>query len=496
MYDFDIIIVGAGFDGLSAGTLLSKYGHNVALFEASNDLGRRSGNLERKGFRFSAETAVGMGFEENGVLFNLYKKIGLPLPVMTKLPVIMDVHLPDGKIRYYKKKRNWYRELSTHFPKEHARMIDFFEEVFRTGMYLDEVIHQHLPMPKQKFKKIPKITSLINRHTFKLIPFVNQTVADRLKKFNLENNKEFLHFLNGQLMERIQTTAENCPAFLGYAALQAFHQDAFYIQGGLASVAHDLAAFIEKQGGKVKKQNKIVSAERKENGWHVTNQHGELFTGKKLILNNSLHNIQEILAPSLQKKKFLNHKTKEAAHETWGTFMLYAGCNDEFINKKPEEDVLYHQFIQEYDKPHSEGNQFSFSLSAQNDYIMAPNHKRSITISTYTDPKQWWNRNEYKDKNNRYTDQMIYAVTKRFPGFSESIELILPGRPVTFNRFIPRQEGRGRGYIPTRKSNLLQYYSSYSGIDDLWVCNQAGFLGDETSSTVLSGMIAAEQVNN
>jgi C-3',4' desaturase CrtD len=494
MHDFDVIIVGAGFGGLSAGALLSKYGHHVGVFEASNELGGCAGKFERKGFRFSAGATLGMGFEKNGVLFNLYQDLELPLPEMIKLPIIRDVHLPDGKIRYYKEKRDWYRELSTHFPKEHARMIDFFEEVFRTGMYLDELIDQHPAFPPtRKLKNVTKLVSIVNRNTLKLVPFMNQTVADRLKKFNLDNNKEFLHFLNGQLMDSVQTTAENCPAFLGYAALQTFHRGAFYIQGGLASIAYDLASFIEKQGGTVKKQNKIVSVERKKEGWEITNQRGEAFSAKELILNNSLNNIEEILPSSLQKKKFLS-ETKETERESWGAFMLYAGCDDFFINKA-EETVLYHQFIQEYDKPLSETNQFLLSLSAKDDFIMAPRHKRSITISTHTEPKQWWNRNEYNEKKNRYTDQMIYAVTKRFPAFSQSIELLLPGTPVTFNRFVHRKERKVGGYIPNSKYSWLQSYSSVSGINGLWFCGDTVFPGAGTLGTTLSGITVAKEIN-
>ena len=48
----NIVVIGAGYGGLSASALLAKEGHNVTVIEKNEQPGGRASLLEKDGFRF------------------------------------------------------------------------------------------------------------------------------------------------------------------------------------------------------------------------------------------------------------------------------------------------------------------------------------------------------------------------------------------------------------------------------------------------------------
>lgn len=490
MNSYDVIVVGAGFGGLSAASLLTKRGFNVLVLEASNELGGCAGKFERANYRFAAGATLGMGFETDGVIAKLYKELSLSLPTMTNIPIIMDVHLPDGNVRYWREKANWYQEIQNLFPRESSRMIEFFEEVFYVGSLLDNIIDKKIVFPPNRFSHIKSLVPLINKQNLNLVPFLTQSVFDRLKRYELLANKKFLHFINGQLMDSVQTTAEYTPAFLGYAALQTFHKGAFYLDGGLATIAYDLAQYIEKQGGMIKKLSKVQNVNKYDNQW-IVNTKKDTFTAKNVIFNNSLHNLHDLLSEDI-KTSLKVKEDQEKKRQSWGAFTIYVGCNEHFLEK---DEPLFHQFITDYNKPLSEGNHILLSLSSSNDYKMAPKGKRSATISTHTKLDQWWNMEHYDSLKNLYTDNILQSISQNFPKFQQSIEILLPATPVTFKRFVHRDQGKVGGYIPSGKFSWLKSFSTFSGIEGIWFCGDTVFPGAGTLGTVLSGMTVADQLS-
>lgn len=493
MGKYDVIVIGAGFGGLTAAAKLAKKGKSVCVFEASNELGGCAGRFKRQDYQFPVGATLGMGFEQGGVLASLYEELGVPKPQLIDMAIIMDVHIQNETIRYWKDKNKWYQELAKHFPQDYQQIIKFYEEIFKVGRLIDEIIDAQPVFPPRSASQLLKLLPLANGRTARLVPFLTQTVADRLHKFGLLDSQKFVQFLNGQLIDSVQTTVENSPAFLGYAALQTFHKGAFSIEGGLATVAYDLADFIKKNDGDVKKKHVIEVVQKEGNHWKVVDQKGREFAANKIISNNSLHNVHGML-PTTWRNKLRVKETKESQQKAWGAFTLYIGCKDLLLPKEME-DSLFHQFIKDSSMPLSEGNQFLLSISSKDDDILAPKGKRAITISTHTIPDIWWDTKKYDELKEYYMNSIVETINQRFPGFKSSIEVMLPGTPVTFQRFIQRRKGKVGGYIPNGPYSWLRGHSCDSGIKGLWFCGDTIFPGAGTLGTTLSGIIAAEEAS-
>jgi C-3',4' desaturase CrtD len=490
--DTEVVIVGAGFAGLSAAAVLAKRGKKVLLFEASNELGGCAGKFDRKEYRFAAGATVGMGFEPAGLFDLLYRELAITPPLMQDLPIIMDVHLPDRKLRYWQNKQLWYQELAQHFPHDHQQIQAFYEEVFQVASVMQPFIQAKPMFPPQTIHDYMKLASLVRPQLLRLIPYAFEPVQSRLRYHGIAQHRAFICFLNGQLMDSVQTTVEYSPTLLAYLALNVFHQGAFYVYGGLATIAQQLAEVVIQHGGQIFMRNPVTQVKSRGVDWQVTTAKEQTYTAKHVIFANSLHNLEGILDSSLSKK--LPKRMKQEHNlSTWGAFTMYFAVKDTFLpveNPSP----LFHQMIQDYDKPLSEGNQFLFSISAKDDGVRAPQGYRTVTVSTHTAVEPWWHRPDYDSLKESYTLRIVNAIAHRFPDFPSAIEMQLPGTPVTFYRYTKRHKGKVGGYVHKGPFSLIQSFSPRLPVQGLWACGDTVFPGAGTLGTAMSGWTVANQI--
>ncbi|WP_173918468.1 NAD(P)/FAD-dependent oxidoreductase [Halobacillus sp. Marseille-Q1614] len=491
MQAYDAAIVGAGFGGLAAGAELSKKGYKIAVFEASNELGGSAGKFVRDGYRFQSGATVGMGFEPGGVFDRFYESLELSKPPMTLLDPIMDIHLPDQTIHYYKDSHRWYQEIDLHFPDVKENVKAFYDEVFKVGALVDRLIEKRPVFPPKTISDLMMIPPLLDKDSIKLLPFMTQTVYHRLRKYGLEKHKLFLTFLNGELMDSVQTSVEYCPAFLGYTALQTFHKGAFAVHGGLAVIAEQWGEFIKQQGSDVFKRHPVFEVSKEGDTFKLSTKRNQAFYSKRVILNNSVHNFPSVVNDELLKRAYVR-KSKEQERKAWGAFIIHGGVKEKVFKNT---DSLYHQFI---DPDNSEalhdGGQFLLSLSSRGDTTMAPEGMRSFTLSTHTVIEKWWERQEYDNNKQAMTDNLLSTVNHYFDGFTDSLDLVLPGTPVTFQKWLRRDQGKVGGYAPDGRFSWLRSYSARTGIPDLYQCGDTVFPGAGTLGVTLSGLIAARLI--
>ncbi|MCP3031046.1 NAD(P)/FAD-dependent oxidoreductase [Halobacillus sp. A1] len=489
---YDAAIVGAGFGGLAAGAKLSQQGYNVAVFEASNELGGSAGKYERQGYRFQSGATLGMGFEEGGVFDSLYDSLGIEKPPMTLLNPIMDIHLPDRTIHYYRDRHEWYLEIDRHFPDVKEQVKAFYDEIFRVGAIVDKLVVELPIFPPRTISDWLGMLPAVNINSSKLIPYLTQTIQQRLKKFGLADHSLFVTFLNGELMDSVQTSVDRCPAFLGYAALQTFHKGAYAVHGGLATIAEQLAGFIQQQGSTVFMRHPIYGITEEEGSFRLKTKREKVFKSKQVILNNSAHNLHDILSPKLAERSYIK-KEKEKSREAWGAFIIHAGVKEEVFS---DTSSLYHQFI-DPGNPEGlhDGGQFLLSLSSGEDNGMAPPGMRSLTLSTHTDLAKWWDKEHYDSRKQLMHDRLISIVDHYFKGFSDGLDLVLPGTPVTFQKWLRRNSGKVGGYAPTGRFSWLNSYSVRTGVKNIYQCGDTTFPGAGTLGVTISGLMAAKLVS-
>jgi phytoene dehydrogenase-like protein len=161
----------------------------------------------------------------------------------------------------------------------------------------------------------------------------------------------------------------------------------------------------------------------------------------------------------------------------------------------PAHAPLHHQVLLR--EPPGEGNSVFLSLSHPDDPTRAPAGRRALTISTHTDVRAWWrvfdtDRDAYEARKAAYTQRILHAASVALPGLAAAARLILPGTPVTFQRFTRRSLGWVGGFPQT---NLFRAWGPRLGLrGDLWLVGDSIFPGQSVLATALGGARVAGAV--
>ena len=144
-----------------------------------------------------------------------------------------------------------------------------------------------------------------------------------------------------------------------------------------------------------------------------------------------------------------------------------------------------------------EGKTVFLSLSPEWDASRAPKGRRAVTISTHTAFLPWWelyekDRDRYEARKQEYTNRLLETASFAIPQIREASDLILPGTPLSFERFTHRGWGWVGGFP---QLNLLQNWGPRLA-PGLWMVGDSIFPGQSTPAVALGGLRVAEDILN
>lgn len=167
--------------------------------------------------------------------------------------------------------------------------------------------------------------------------------------------------------------------------------------------------------------------------------------------------------------------------------MTYIGLDETAL---PNNFPLHHQVILR--EPLGEGNTAFLSLSPAWDTQRAPQGQRVITLSTHTRLDDWWHlfehdRTAYDQRKQAYCNQMVAAAETVLPTLRDAAHLIMPGTPVTFQRFTNRVAGWVGGFPQT---DLFRAWGPRLR-PNLWLVGDTIFPGQSTAAVAMGGLRVA-----
>jgi phytoene dehydrogenase-like protein len=178
----------------------------------------------------------------------------------------------------------------------------------------------------------------------------------------------------------------------------------------------------------------------------------------------------------------------------WGAFAVYVGIDSSAI---PADLALHHQVITPRVRTDGwgEGSSIFLSLSPMKDWERAPDGFSALTLSTHTGLESWWrlyemDRAGYETRKQVYLDQMLDAAERAIPNLRAAANLILPGTPITFQRFTRREAGWVGGFSQT---SLFGVWGPRIA-PAIWMVGDSVFPGQSTAAVALGGLRVADAV--
>ncbi len=492
----NVIVVGAGLGGLTTAAILARAGLAVTVLEAHIYPGGCAGTFYHQGYHFEAGATLAGGFYPGGPMDRVARATGVDYwPTHAANPAMV-VHLPDSA-----KVTRWTDE--TRWPERRAAFgtaaEPFWQWQERTADALWDLALRTPAWPPQN---LSDTTDLIQNGLAWLGNYPKYGNVLRLPRLALDTmrpvathlrhaSERLRLFVDAQLLIAAQTTSQFANALYGASALDLPRRGVVHLEGGMGAVAETLADAVKTNGGQVLYRQR-VSKLVLEKGRPVAveterRKRKQTFSADIVVVNLPPWNVAELLADQAPRRL---RSLPPQPTDGWGAFLVYAGLDQAVV---PPDLPLHHQIIVR--EPLAEGNSVFLSLSPAWDNSRAPQGRRAVTLSTHTKLADWWRCFEqdqeiYETRKHIYTERLLAAAETALPGLRSAAQLILPGTPVTFQRFTQRKWGWVGGFPQT---DLFRTWGPRLA-SNLWLVGDSIFPGQSTAAVALGGMRVARSI--
>ncbi|WP_179124096.1 phytoene desaturase family protein [Marinococcus halophilus] len=482
-----VIIIGGGFGGLTASALLACHHYNVTLFEASNEWGGCAGKFTHKPHLFPVGATLGLGLQQpDGLHYRVFNYLKEPLPEHVGLETIMQVHAPSFSLPLYSSREKHIDTLCRLFPSSADGIRSLYRYISRVGEELRKLIH-HLPvLPMQKPADFIRSVRALRPGILGAVRWLAASTEDVLRHYRLQDT-EVHQYIDGQLLDSLQTSSRHAPALLGLYALDLYHQGASYVYGGLYRMAEQLKEAAERHSASMQKRRRIQAVERNSDGtWTAIDHRERRTTADHLVLNIPVQAALPLFHPK-ERNQFTRRWQTKSETPIWSTFSMYGVCEP-----SAPPSALFHQLLWDQNIPGISSHLF-YSLSAPDDRTRAPEGERTFTVSTHTPPEFWEDLSLYEEKKSAATRALVEKIQEA--GLPVQPERVLPGAPHAWERYIKRPRGMVGGFPQTRRDTFFYPLSHRSPLENVWFCGDSIFPGASTMAVTMSGIHVFESIS-
>ena len=482
----NIVIIGAGLGGLTAGALLSKKGYKVTILEQHNKVGGCATTFKRNG-NFACE--VGLHAMDAAFTDKKKKWILDELKVYDNIEFIkpneffriksdtIDFIMPD-------KKEKAIVKLTDKYPKEAQAIKKYFT-------LIDSICNEYDNLPN------------ISWWQFILFPFIYKNIF----KYKTKSVKEVLDsFIKNEELKLILNTnvgyyhdTVDKFSFLYHSIGQNsyFTGSGWYIKGGSQKLSNYLASIIKSNNGKVVTIANAVKI--KLNGNAATSIVYEHKKEKVEIFSDILISN---LSPS-QTYKIAGITYKEDKKIASSLLTIYIGFNKNIKNiygQKPYSTFLLRDIrsIKDYDnsiKNEITKRGFVFVDYSQIDSNLTDENKSFGAICTTDYLSDWRNlaKNEYELKKKDILKSYLSELEKEYPNIKEYIEFAEIGTAKTMNRYLKTPEGTAYGFAPNNRQFFRIPQIKSKKLRNLYFAG-AWVIGGGFSPAIISGGMCFDRI--
>lgn len=486
---YDLVVIGGGMGGLATAGLAQRRGLRVALLESHAKLGGCAGYFARGPYHFDAGATALMGLRPGEPIGDLLDVLAVEFSAV-QTPSYR-VCLPDREFEIVSDPVAFEAASAAVFPGRDEAKRRFWRFQAAVGNTLFRVASAVPRLPIRSIgdalydARAMGVKGVLAATTSLL------TVEAVLRGFGLNGDGPFRSLVAMLLQDTAQAGPETVPFANAAACLQAYRLGMSRPIGGMRALVEGLAQRFAALGGELRTATIADRVEpAADGGFVVTTRRRDRLPTRQVAFNLPLNLAASLLGRGLEGR-LAGREVQSRA--TWSAFTGYLA-----IRRSAVEDAgpLFHQVLQDYDRPIHDGNNVLISLSTPGDEGYGPSDVRVATMSTHTRPADWsdLDRPAYESKKAEYRDRMMAALRRALPSAAENVVHAEFATPRSFARYTRRPRGAVGGAPVSRgNSNLLAVGSDVFG-PGLWVVGDSVFPGQGTMAVVLSAIRTVERI--
>ncbi len=495
---YDVIIIGGGLGGLTAGAKLSREGKKVMLVEQHNIPGGCATTFKRRGYTMDVGLHETDGLDETDIKTEIFNDLKVFDNVeFLRVPEFYRFVNGNVDIAVSDDCRKAEEEFIEKFPSEEKGIRKFMRVV--TG--IKKEVNK---MPREIWKTLiqipifPLLYPNIVRYNNKSVgEFVDLIIRDEDLKLALIANVGYYHD-NPYTLSML---------YFGVAQGGYYLGGGHYIKGGSQKLSDYLAGSIKERGGEVVMGHlvtKILIEDKKAVGIDYRKTSGEKETKKAyadvIIANAAVPNVANKLLPTAEarvlKKEIMG---MEVACSLLSIYLFFKTPAKEY-GCKHYSNFFFSSKIKSmkdlnYDIDYKERG-FVFVDYSQIDSKLAPEGKGVGVICTVDYLKNWENLSddEYKAKKEVAARDFIKRLNEHFPGIKEGIDFYEVGTPKTIRRYTLNPLGTAYGFAQIPSQSGMKRLKHKSPVKNLYFASAWTMPGGGFTGAILSGYFCAEEI--
>ncbi|MBN2546460.1 MAG: FAD-dependent oxidoreductase [Spirochaetes bacterium] len=492
---YDVIVVGAGLGGLTAGATLSKNGKKVLVIEKHDKVGGYATSFTRDEFKFDV-SLHNLG-PINSSIVKIFNDLGITDNI-NYIPFdnFQRIIFPHHNINIPKGIDKFIEMLSIEFPDEKRGIKELLEEIkyIRKGFddfedlslsgNPEEMINPMMAVQYPQFVELVSVTfdELMNRYIEN--PELKGIIANLWWYFGLPPSK-------------VASILYSVPS------ANYFEHAGGYVEGTSQNLSNTFADIITGNHGKIilnTEVKQILSEDNNAEG--VLTDQGEIFYSNLIISNTGAKNtFLKLMDPENVKKRYI--RKVENQELSLSAIQLYLGldCKPEKLGITDhsftvffsyDHDLNYQYILNgEYDKTFFSCSNYSFF-----DKTLSPEGKSILNIFSLDHIDKWKNlsKNQYNKKKKETMETIINKVEKFIPGLKDHIIVKELGTPMTMNRYTLNQEGSIYGPSQIVEQSGMNRLQPLSPVKGIMIVGSSIYPGGGYSSVISSGYKTAKMI--
>ena len=444
----EILIIGAGVAGLSAGIYAQMNGFQSTIYEMHNIPGGLCTSWRRKGYTFDGAVRYLAGVNPQTKGYQLWDE----LDILKDTPIhfydeFVSIEGSDGRVLHlYTDVNRLERHLLELAPGDKRTIKEFVEGIrdfTRMELPVDLTAEDIKELTEMGKDMLPVLLPTLRWQGVTLFEY-----ADRFKDPLLcEGLRLFFQFAPPEF-----------PMMLCLSTLAMMNDhEAGYPMGGSLPIANALAVRYEALGGKVVYRSKVEKVlVKKGRAVGLALEDGKKVHGDLVIsASDGRAAIFDLLDGKYVSKK-LRDNYQGGMIPCQSILQVSLGVAMDFSDKPPMMNIPLAE-------PVWLGNIKHDRLVLKHycfDPNMAPEGKSALSIWCAADPDYWrWLRNDkkrYRLHKDEVAEVIIDALERRFPGLRKAVEVMDVATPVTYERYTGNWRGAFAGWALTnRKMSMM-----------------------------------------
>ena len=488
--EYDVIVIGGGLAGLTAGSLLAKRNLKVAVFDKSYNPGGSCGIFKRKNTIFDQGSAMLYGFGEKGFnahrfVFNVLEE---PIDIIQH-DLLYVVNFKGHRIPFHANVKQFTEELAKVFPKQRENIKRFYDDML--VMYEHVMVETPSYRSADETKAIDGLKGLI-KHPISYIRFLsylNMSAKQLLERYF--DDPEIFKFFDKLTSTYCYATVEEAPAVLASVMFVDNHVGgSYYPAGSTLFLPGKLEKVIEENGGEMILStvvNEILFKEGKAIGVKCDN--GLIYTAKDVIYSGTVWNLYDKLISS----KVSSRKRREWAKAqvmTYPSVMIYLTVDKEVI---PEDTAPLEMLVGNPDYL-DESEVTAYILSIDDKNLCDEDEHTVMAIGPSFEKWDFLSEKEYQVKKAKEKERLIQVLEHRFPNFSKHIRTIEVATPRTIEHYTMKNHGAVAGPKQMLGQHMFKRQHIRTEWPNLFCCGESTVLGTGTPTVTTSGISAANAV--